>query len=314
MKLETRNLKPVFVVVCVILASLTVGACSTLRRPLNDTNYASRSSLTPESTPTFQAYLPYVAFDPPDVTLARGPYLQSVTTSSIIVAWETDLPSPGKVVYGETEAYGSSVADPALDTRHAVTLTGLAPYTVYHYRVESGGEDATFRTAAGPAQTAFTFVVFGDTRTQHQIHRAVVERIAAQSPDFVLHTGDLVEFGNVAHEWETFFEIERELVARAPLFPTLGNHEHSVSRYLDLFYLPGNERWYSFDYGNARFVCLQVSGIGGFGPGTEQYAWLEETLAANTQLWLFVPPILRYRMAWRSACVRRCPRSLSSTG
>ncbi|RLC59082.1 MAG: hypothetical protein DRI80_13020, partial [Chloroflexota bacterium] len=218
--------------------------------------------------------------------------LQSVTTSTIIVVWETDLPSHGEVAYGETEEYGLSVADPAVDTRHAVTLTGLVPYTVYHYRVTSGGaplsEDATFRTAAGPDQDTFTFVVFGDTRTRDRVHQTVVERIRALAPDFALHTGDLVAHGNSPSDWETFFEIERELMASVPLFPTLGNHEVNNPHYFDLFYLPGNERWYAFDYGNARFVCLQVDGFVDFGPGSEQYTWLEETLAANTRPWLFV--------------------------
>jgi len=227
-----------------------------------------------------------------DVALIRGPYVQSVTSDSIVVVWETDLPSTGEVAYGETAAYGAGAADPTVTTRHAITLTGLAPYTVYHYRVESGGaplsEDLTFRTAAGPDQTRFTFVAFGDTRTGHKVHQAVVARIVAQTPDFVLHTGDLVAMGTATHLWETFFEIERELMARIPLFPALGNHEGNNPRYFDLFYLPGNERWYAFDYGNARFICLQVDGFAEFGPKGEQYAWLEETLAANTQPWLFV--------------------------
>jgi 3',5'-cyclic AMP phosphodiesterase CpdA len=53
----------------------------------------------------------------------------------------------------------------------------------------------------------------------------VVDPIVALDPDFVLHTGDLVAHGHSADEWETFFEIERELMAHVPLFPTLGNHE-----------------------------------------------------------------------------------------
>jgi len=146
----------------------------------------------------------------------------------------------------------------------------------------------TFRTAAGPDQTKFTFVAFGDTRTQHQPHQAVVDRIVALEPDFVLHTGDLVAMGSINSLWETFFEIERELMARAPLYPALGNHEVNHAHYFDLFYLPGNERWYTFEYGHARFICLQVDGIADFGPQSEQYAWLEEALAANKQPWLFV--------------------------
>ncbi len=228
----------------------------------------------------------------PEIALARGPYVQSVTPHTAIVVWETDRPSQGGLVYGETAAFGSRVVSPAMGTRHAVRLMGLVPYTAYHYRVESGGaalsEGATFRTAAGPDQTEFTFAVLGDTRTQHQFHEAVAAQITAHKPDFVLHTGDLVAHGSDGGEWDAFFEIERAFLAQAPLFPALGNHEENAQEYFDLFDLPGNERWYAFDYGNARFVCLQVDGIAAFHPGSEQYAWLEETLAANTQPWLFV--------------------------
>ncbi len=296
---ETRNLKCALVasVVCATLVGLT--ACQPVMSDV----------LSP--VPTVRVYLPHiVGMSAPtptltltptptptpvpttDLALIRGPYLQSVTTSTIIVAWETDLSGLGEVAYGETAEYGASVADSATGTRHAVALAGLAPYTVYHYRVESGGAplgpDATFRTAAGPDQTQFTFVVFGDTRTQHTIHQAVVERIVAQGPDFVLHTGDLVVNGAAPQQWETFFEIERELMIRIPLFPALGNHEGNNLNYFALFYLPGNEHWYTFDYGNARFINLQVDSIADFGPGSEQYAWLEEALATNTQVWLFV--------------------------
>ena len=288
MKFETRNLKHAFAVgiVCVVLTGLTACLPAT-PVPLTPTPPSSTAPTPwPTSTPT--------ATPAPssDVVLTRGPYLQSVTTDSIIVVWETGLPSPGEVAYGETAEYGSNATDPEMDTRHAVTLTGLTPYTVYHYRVESSGtplsEDVTFRTAAGPDQTEFTFVAFGDTRTQHQVHQAVVDRIVALEPDFVLHTGDLVTHGYSTGDWETFFEIERELMARAPLYPALGNHEVNHAHYFDLFYLPGNERWYTFDYGHARFLCLQVDGIADFGLQSEQYAWLEETLAANMQPWLFV--------------------------
>ena len=77
-------------------------------------------------------------------------------------------------------------------------------------------------------------------------------------------------------------------MSRIPLFPALGNHEDNHQQYLDLFYLPGNESWYIFDYGNARFICLQVDGIVDFSPGSEQYDWLESELEANRQPWLFV--------------------------
>jgi len=227
-----------------------------------------------------------------NIALTRGPYLQSVTTNSIIIVWETNLPSLGVVDYGETSECKVRATDPDKSSSHAITLTDLRPYTAYHYRVSSDSVPLstilTFRTAASSAQTAYSFAVLGDTRTQHQIHRAIVELTIAQRPDFVLNTGDLVTNGWNIEQWDMFFEIEQELMAQTSLFPALGNHEGQAAPYFNLFHLPGNERWYTFEYGNSRFICLQVDTVADFGPESVQYKWLRKTLAANTQAWIFI--------------------------
>jgi 3',5'-cyclic AMP phosphodiesterase CpdA len=210
----------------------------------------------------------------------------------VIVAWETDYPSAGAVVYGETDPHSHSKDAPQIDTRHAITLTGLSPYTVYHYQVLGGEEPLsdvyTFRTAAPLDLTSFTFVAFGDTRTQEQRHQEVVDLILTLEPDFVINTGDLVAHGHSNYEWTTFFQIEQELLARAPLFSTMGNHEANNPLYREIFYLPGNERWYSFDYGHAHFVCVHADGLWDRGPDDEQIDWLEADLAATEQPWKLV--------------------------
>ncbi len=222
-----------------------------------------------------------------------------MTPTAVIIVWETDEPSPGTVTYGEEAGdYGRLAHDPQVGIHHVVTLTGLSPYTAYHYQVQASapplGDGYTFRTAAGPDQDRFTFAAFGDTRSQEQFHQAVVDLIVSLEPDFVLHTGDLVAHGYSDHEWNTFFEIEQELMARAPLFPALGNHEGNAALYYDFFYLPGNERWYSFDYGHAHFVCLQADNLADLSPEGEQVRWLRADLEATDRPWKFaffhVPP------------------------
>jgi len=181
------SLKHVLVVSIISVALVGLTACpSTTPIPPPTATPTSLPVSTPTVTPApLPTSTPILSLD---AVLTRGPYLQSVTTNSIIVVWETDQPSQGEVVYGETGEYGSIAADSTMDTRHAVTLTGLEPYTTYHYRVESSGvplsEELTFRTAAGPDQTQFTFVAVGDTQTQHQVHQAVVDRIVTLEPDF----------------------------------------------------------------------------------------------------------------------------------
>jgi hypothetical protein len=285
-----------FLLAALLLITQACGLASqpTLPPTLAPTHAPTATAVAPPlATPTAALPSPTPTLAPtPVFALIHGPYLQSVTPSSIIVVWDTDEASTGEVAYGETADYATRLADPVPGTRHAVTLVGLRPYTTYHYRLESNGwpltEDFTFRTAADASQPSFTFAVYGDTRTGHDRHRTVVDRLLALAPDIALHTGDLVTSGSSASDWETFLSIEHPLMARLAIFPTLGNHEQDNPFYFDLFYLPGSERWYTFDYGPARFVCLQIDGIASFGRSSEQYTWLETTLAANTQPWLFV--------------------------
>lgn len=226
------------------------------------------------------------------ITLTRGPYLQSVTTDSIIIVWETDQPTSSRVDYGPTAAYGLVVSDSVDVTHHTLVLKNLTPYTTYHYHISSDGvllgEDSAFRTAASPNHTTFSFVALGDTRTNHEAHRSVISHAVMLSPDFFLHTGDFVEDGSVTAQWDTFFEIEQELLRQSPLFGVLGNHEKNDAKYFDAFHLPGNEQWYSFDYGDVHFTALQIDDHADYAPGSTQYTWLENDLTNTHSLWKIV--------------------------
>ena len=100
----------------------------------------------------------------PDTTppVISGVGAGSVSSSGATVSWTTDEASDSMVEYGTTNAYGSSTTpDPALVLAHSQVLSGLAPSTTYHYRVDSRdaagnlatSPDATFTTAAPPDTT-----------------------------------------------------------------------------------------------------------------------------------------------------------------
>jgi uncharacterized membrane protein len=81
-----------------------------------------------------------------------------ITNVGATIGWTTDEPSDSQVEYGLSTTYGSSTTlDPTLVTNHTVTLSGLSPDTVYHYRVKSRdfagnlavSGDFTFRTQSG---------------------------------------------------------------------------------------------------------------------------------------------------------------------
>jgi predicted phosphodiesterase len=220
-----------------------------------------------------------------------GPYIQAISKDSVRIVWETREARLCRVLYGETSDYGMVAAETQRVKQHNVKITGLDLDEDYHYRVRCAGEDfsndLTFHTAVD-SNSPFEFVVYGDTQYNHAIHKIVVNRASALKPDFIVHLGDLVNNGMDASEWIKFLQIEGDLLGKVPLYPTLGNHENGSQHYFRLFHLPGNERWYSFIYGSARFICLQIDERTNISPGSQQYRWLSKALAENTKPWLFV--------------------------
>jgi hypothetical protein len=154
----------------------------------------------------------------------------------------------------------------------------------------------------------FQFVVYGDNRGGNdenfrEQHAKVVAGILDQTlnPRFVLHVGDLVHDGGEEGQWNPqFFWPAQALLEIAPLFPTLGNHEYNddenAANYKAYFTLPDvdpevpgdAERWYSFDYGDCHFICLDVYNVSDFDDeADDQREWLATDLAGASGQRLF---------------------------
>jgi hypothetical protein len=214
----------------------------------------------------------------------KGPYLQDVTRTQVTFMWQSDPACAGTIrVPGASLVLAAPVAQ-----LHEVRASGLKPGRRYEYSVECGGKVAAgeLTTAAEPSEP-FSFVVFGDTRDNVDQHRALVERVRREVPDFILLTGDMVDDGANEKDWAAFFAVERELLAENVLFPAVGNHDrHGRTRgadaYRRYFSLPADapdpERYYALSYGNTRVLVLDSNEYS-FAL-TDQTAWLEKELAA----------------------------------
>lgn len=218
-------------------------------------------------------------------------YLQNVTQESITIMWETpNRYSVSKLRYrlaGDSTWIEKSFSEKT--KFHEITLLGLQPDTSYEYQVSMDGRNqwsparpAVFTTAPDASQT-FRAVVYGDSRTQYKVHREVVKSIAKNDPDILLHTGDFVEHGKNYKNWDKeFFHPAADLLAYVPLYPVLGNHEYNGEErmwYYDFFSPPGNEQWYAFTYGCARFVILDSNFR--FTPRSDQYSWLVDEFQSS---------------------------------
>lgn len=64
-------------------------------------------------------------------------------------------------------------------------------------------------------------VIYGDSRTEHQVHQKIVDEIIKIKPATIFHTGDLVENGLIPAQWATFNEIISDLIKIADFYPAL---------------------------------------------------------------------------------------------
>ncbi len=227
------------------------------------------------------------------VRIVRGPYLQRVLDGEAWVHLETDVPTEVAVRFspvGATRAFEREAKSPALATRHAVRLVGLEPGVAYRYQVTAS--IAGFAAGVGPATVEarfhtpptrlhpLRFVVFGDVRSGHDVHAEITRAVAAEDPDLVLLTGDLVDRGTDEGDWERYFDIAAPLLQQVAVYPAIGNHEYaSKRRGLDNYrkYFPHDgPTWWSFDAAGVHFVCLDSQMM----RDPEQRAWLERDLPA----------------------------------
>jgi predicted phosphodiesterase len=242
------------------------------------------------------AYPPETAAVP---VFTKGPWVQSVTSESAMILWQTDVAADSEVRCGVGALGTTAVSDPAATTLHRVVLTGLAPGAIYAYRATSGltSQVGTFRTAPRPDQP-FRLAVCGDTQVDPEVYRQIASGIVSSGADLVLHAGDLVSAGRSYGLWNAeFFGPASGLLQSAPVVPVLGNHEYGGAGPLWFFYFferPLHEGWFAMTYGNCRLIGLDTNSD--YSVGSPQYDWLVQELqspacrAATWRIMIFHHP------------------------
>lgn len=129
---------------------------------------------------------------------------------------------------------------------------------------------------------SYMFVAFGDTRSQADVHRAVVAGILKVHPEFILQTGDLVANGGDERQWKQFDEIEKPLRdAGIGYYPARGNHD--LGSYYILrapkHYESGNGYYYAVTLHKSLFLAVDSMDPDGVSAGSPQYLWLQSQLA-----------------------------------
>lgn len=206
--------------------------------------------------------------------------------------WETDSPASNNYVeYGIDNSYGYIEEGLSNCNHHEITIK--PNFSHGNYRVVSDdiiSDDFEFRLGSYYSDVnSFKGVFFGDSRgswDNWEYASMVAEAVNNESPIFVIHGGDMVDDGRVISQWDSWLNLMMPLMQNSTVFGILGNHEKNGDRYFEIFSLPGNEKWYSFDYGPCHFTILDQYEL--WGAYSSQYKWLENDLASTNALFRIV--------------------------
>ncbi len=131
---------------------------------------------------------------------------------------------------------------------------------------------------ATAATTPVRVAIIGDTRAvAGSVPSGVIDAVTAETPDLVVHTGDVVSTG-ADTEWQTFFDASAALLTTAPLAPVPGEHDLTPwgDRFGQLFSVGGAAgRAYSLDLGAVHLAFLDSTAS-----LDSQAAWLDADLTA----------------------------------
>ena len=248
-------------------------------------------------------------------SITRGPYLQNATTNSVVLRWRTGVATNSVVRFGASGAsLVQAVTDDVLVTEHSVTVSNLLADTKYFYALTLGTNTLAGATtnhyfttlAASGLPRPTRLWVLGDSGTANanaqSVRNAYTNYAAANGPaNLWLMLGDNAYNSGTDSEYQSgVFDLYPEILRNTVLWSTIGNHDTAQQTsittfpYLDLFTLPqsgeaggvasGTERYYSFDYANIHFICLD-SMTSGRTTNTAMFTWLRSDLEATSQEW-----------------------------
>lgn len=247
------------------------------------------------------------------VEVVRGPYLQRSHPGGIVIMWYTDTPTVTNVRYGTSiHSLDQSFVVEGQRRRHVARINGLESSTKYYYRVdpvnsnEIGDEDTYFYTAPPQGAPAPIRVwALGDSGNVNEESLEMRDSYYGYSnrhTDVCLMLGDNAYPNGTDSEYhEAVFKMFARQLRKTPLWPAYGNHEalcedcvsaNQLGPFFSLFKTPMlgeaggmsslRRDFYSFDYGNVHFVCLNSHD----GSDSHMLNWLREDLEQCHSTWL----------------------------
>ena len=255
----------------------------------------------------------------------REPYIQSLSSESVIIRWRSKTASNVKVEIGETlDMTELFEEDNHLKEVHEISFKNLKAATRYYYRIYHnqqifrGGAEYWFETAPKTASnTPVRIWLLGDPGRSgdniQSVQNAMKEWVsdnprANQSKlNLIISTGDNAYYNGTNEEFQKgLFDIHKDLFRNIVFWPVYGNHDAKGWSFFKIFSLPknaeagglasGTEHYYSVDYASVHMIFLD-SNNGAFTSDDAMMRWLKADLKSTRQKWIIAfmhhPPYTR---------------------
>ena len=179
-------------------------------------------------------------------------------------------------------------------------------YRAYDKYVDVGTPTTTIETKDTKA-TKFTFAHVSDSQMTVSdfsgngsgVYFAKTLAGLSQNSDFIVHTGDVVQYAQYEGYWKAMLHENFRYLSQTPVMAISGNHETSFSNAINETYKHFNYKlptqnstekgfFYSFTYGNAKFIMINTNDLAFGILKEEQYNWIVNELKNNTATWTFV--------------------------
>ncbi len=185
--------------------------------------------------------------------------------------------------------------------RYAVAVAGFLLFAALLLGVAMRAPGPPFTAELRPVRLPARIIFYGDSRPRvfvetgwradpgEAVRREVIRAIAAERPALIVHSGDLVSWGDSPGAWSIF---DRDHAAfrdaDIPFYPALGNHEYygwntiGLWNYFQRFPLLQERRWYELRVGPLAILVVDTN-AGALDPWSveDQQRWYEERLQAT---------------------------------
>jgi PKD repeat protein len=202
----------------------------------------------------------------------------------LTISWHSDTQG-SKVKWGYTIScekgeFTGDRRDDYAGYLYDYTFPKVNPADTIYYSIytDKWSNVKTFETSAESSR--FTFGAGGDSQNDNSAPwHSAASKVATEDLDLFIFTGDNVKYDDNTTDWDNWWSNGDTLLSRKLIYYTGGNHEYG-SIYLNQFVMPGNEKWYTFEYGDVLFISLLTEAY-----QDSQYVWLQDVLKNTNKKW-----------------------------